>query len=132
MNLKELGFKIQMAREEQNMSQDELAHAIGCSQSALSNYEKGKRHVYLEQLEKLSVALNKPLDYFVDNINGETQKAVQENDVQHTFESKKDYNQEHNKRFIKLMNDIYELSDENFNALNVYVQFLKWKQNRGE
>jgi hypothetical protein len=34
--------------------------------------------------------------------------------------------------FIKLMNDIYELSDENFNALNVYVQFLKWKQNRGE
>ncbi|MBP1760712.1 MAG: phage repressor like transcriptional regulator, family [Firmicutes bacterium] len=132
MNLKELGFKIQMAREEQNMSQDELAHAIGCSQSALSNYEKGKRHIYLEQLEKLSAVLNKPLDYFVDNINGETQKAVQVNDIQHTIENKKDDNQEHNKRFIKLMNDIYELSDENFNALNVYVQFLKWKQNRGE
>jgi transcriptional regulator with XRE-family HTH domain len=132
MNLKELGLKIQMAREEQNMSQDELAHAIGCSQSALSNYEKGKRHIYLEQLEKLSAVLNKPLDYFVDNINGETQKAVQENDVQNTIENKKDDNQEHNKRFIKLMNDIYELSDENFNALSVYVQFLKWKQNRGE
>jgi transcriptional regulator with XRE-family HTH domain len=132
MNLKELGFKIQMAREERNMSQEELAHAIGCSQSALSNYEKGKRHIYLEQLEKLSAALHKPLDYFVDNINGETQKAVKENDVPPANEKKKDDNQEHNKRFITLMNDIYGLSDENFNALIVYVQFLKWKQNRRE
>jgi transcriptional regulator with XRE-family HTH domain len=127
MNLKELGVKIQIAREEQNMSQDELAHAIGCSQSALSNYEKGKRHIYLEQLEKLSAALNKPLDYFVDNINVETEKIVKEN-----VNYKNENNQEHNKRFIKLMNDIYELSDENFNALSVYLQFLKWKQNKGE
>jgi transcriptional regulator with XRE-family HTH domain len=46
------------------MSQDELAHAIGCSQSALSNYEKGKRHIYLEQLEKLSAVLNKTARLF--------------------------------------------------------------------
>ena len=132
MNLKELGVKIQIAREEQNMSQEELARAIGCSQSALSNYEKGKRHIYLEQLEKLSAVLHKPLDYFVDNINGENQKAVKENDDEYKIDNKKGNNLEHNKRFIKLMNEIYELSDENFYALSVYVQFLKWKQSKGE
>lgn len=131
MNAKELGAKIQLAREEHNMSQEELAQAIGCSQSALSNYEKGKRHIYLKQLEKLSTILNKPLDYFVDSMGGEASKAVKDNDEYKT-EDLKEYNQEHNKRFISLMNDIYELSDGYFNELTAYVQFLQWKQNKGE
>jgi transcriptional regulator with XRE-family HTH domain len=129
MNSKELGAKIQIAREERNMSQEELAQAIGCSQSALSNYEKGKRHIYLEQLEKLSSVLNKPLDYFVDSIGG--QNRVKEND-DNKADNNKEYNQEHNKRFIQLINDIYELSEESFSALSDYVRFLKWKQNEGE
>lgn len=131
MNAKELGIKIQIAREEQDMSQDELAQAIGCSQSALSNYEKGKRHIYLEQLEKLSAVLNKPLDYFVDNIGGgppQTESSSRE----YKIENNTEYDQEHNKRFIKLMNDIYELSDEHLQALSVYAEFLKWKLNKGE
>ncbi|HPF20052.1 MAG TPA: helix-turn-helix transcriptional regulator [Syntrophomonas sp.] len=134
MNSKELGVKIQMAREEKNMSQEELAQAIGCSQSALSNYEKGKRHIYLEQLERLSAILNKPLDYFVDSLGGETNKAFKENDENDEYKtaSIKEYNHEHNKRFIKLMNDIYELSDESFYALRDYVRFLQWKQNKEE
>lgn len=118
MNLKELGHKIQMAREENNMSQEELAQAIGCSQSALSNYEKGKRHIYLAQLEKLSTALNKPLDYFVENKTDEDNKVLISN--------------EHNSQFLVLMNDIYKLSDKHINEVKAYVDYLKWKQSKGE
>lgn len=118
MNLKELGQKIQIAREENNMSQEELAQAIGCSQSALSNYEKGKRHIYLAQLEKLSAALGKPLDYFVEKQPVENNKVLISN--------------EHNSQFLDLMNDIFKLSDEKINDVKDYVEFLKWKQSKGE
>lgn len=131
MNSKELGVKIQIAREEQNMSQEELALAIGCSQSALSNYEKGKRHIYLGQLEKLSAALDKPLDYFVENMKIDKQQATKEHD-QPNNEPNTEYPAEHNKQFIKLMNDIYTLSDTHINELRAYVEFLNWKQNKGE
>lgn len=117
MNLKELGHKIQIAREEKSMSQEELALAIGCSQSALSNYEKGKRHIYLAQLEKLSAALEKPLDYFVEKIPTENNGMM---------------SNEHNNQFLNLMNDIYKLSDKHINELKNYVEFLNWKQSRGE
>ncbi len=117
MNLKELGQKIQIAREEKNMSQEELALAIGCSQSALSNYEKGKRHIYLAQLEKLSAALDKPLDYFVEKAAGENNLEI---------------DKEHNGQFLTLINDIYKLSDKHLYELKAYVEFLNWKQSKGE
>jgi transcriptional regulator with XRE-family HTH domain len=63
MSFKEIGRKLQLAREEKGMSQEQLARALGCSQSALSNYEKGKRRLYLSHLEKLSQILDKPLEY---------------------------------------------------------------------
>lgn len=122
MNLKELGQKIQMAREEKNMSQEELAQAIGCSQSALSNYEKGKRHIYLAQLEKLSSALEKPLDYFVE-------RNLAEN---HENQTPVVVNSAHNGQFIALMNEIYKLSDKNIYEVTKYVEYLNWKQSKGE
>lgn len=118
MNLKELGQKIQMAREEKSMSQEELAQAIGCSQSALSNYEKGKRHIYLAQLEKLSAALEKPLDYFVEN------QAADNSPI--------NVNNEHNSQFLNLINEIYKLSDQQINEIRAFLEFLKWKQIKGE
>ncbi len=69
MSFKDIGLKIQIAREEKGLSQEQLAKAIGCSQSALSNYEKGKRRLYLSQLEVLARILGKPLDYFVESIS---------------------------------------------------------------
>jgi len=40
----QIGKKIQTAREEAGMSQEELARKIGCTQASLSNYELGKRN----------------------------------------------------------------------------------------
>ncbi|MGQ9531865.1 MAG: helix-turn-helix domain-containing protein [Desulfotomaculales bacterium] len=67
MGYKEIGRKIQRAREEAGLSQEELAARLGCSQSTLSNYELGKRRLYLAQLEAIGRALGKPLQYFLED-----------------------------------------------------------------
>ncbi len=54
MGYKSIGKRLQMAREDAGYSQEQLAALIGCSQSTLSNYEKGKRRIYLAQLEKIA------------------------------------------------------------------------------
>lgn len=65
MGYKSIGRQLQLAREEAGFSQEQLAAKIGCSQSTLSNYEKGKRRIYLAQLEKIAEILNKPIEYFL-------------------------------------------------------------------
>lgn len=66
MGYKEIGRKIQKAREEAGLNQEELATRLGLSQATLSNYELGKRRLYLAQLEAISRELGKPLQYFLE------------------------------------------------------------------
>lgn len=113
MNLKQLGKRIQLAREEKKLSQEQLANAIGCSQSALSNYEQGKRRIYLSQLEKLSETLEKPLSYFMDN--GETV----EGDVP---ESSMD-----NNLILRTINNLYRLNQNELKEVDRYIHYLLWK-----
>jgi len=65
MNYREIGLRIQFAREDAGLNQKELADLLGLSQSTLSNYEKGKRKFYLAQLQAIADQLGKPLDYFL-------------------------------------------------------------------
>lgn len=65
MSYKSIGRQLQLAREQAGWSQEQMAAKIGCSQSTLSNYEKGKRRIYLAQLEKISEALNLPVEFFL-------------------------------------------------------------------
>jgi transcriptional regulator with XRE-family HTH domain len=66
MIYKDIGKKIQKAREEAGLSQEEMASRLGYTQAALSNYELGKRRLYLANIEQIAVLLNKPLSYFLD------------------------------------------------------------------
>ena len=66
MIFREIGKRIQQAREEMGMTQEEFAARLGCTQSALSNYELGKRRLYLNVLNEIAAILNRPLDYFTD------------------------------------------------------------------
>lgn len=66
MIYRDIGKRIQRAREEAGMSQGELASALGITQSALSNYELGKRRLYLANLEQLANVLGRPLSYFME------------------------------------------------------------------
>lgn len=118
MNLTELGLKIQTAREEKRMTQGQLADAIGCSQSALSNYEKGKRRIYLSQLEKLSEVLEKPLEYFVEGFG---ENSIETYTAANTQDSD----------LIRLMNIIYTLNYREREQVEDFINFLKWKRQKG-
>lgn len=63
---KNIGKRIQKAREEIGISQEELAARLGVSQAALSNYELGKRRLYLANIQQIADVLNKPLSFFMD------------------------------------------------------------------
>lgn len=56
---------IQKAREEAGLSQEDLASRLGLTQAAFSNYELGKRRLYLKNIEQIAKELNKPLNYFM-------------------------------------------------------------------
>lgn len=58
---------IQKAREEAGLSQEELSSRLGYTQAALSNYELGKRRLYLANIEQIAKELNKPLNYFLED-----------------------------------------------------------------
>jgi len=62
-----MGKRIQQAREQAGLSQAELAARLRCTQSALSNYELGKRRLHLTNLEQIAHILKKPLGYFVEH-----------------------------------------------------------------
>lgn len=115
MNLKELGTRIQSAREDRKMSQEQLASAIGCSQSALSNYEQGKRRIYLSQLEKMSAVLEKPLDYFVESFaEGKPAPVSVDNNI------------------LKVINQLYLLSEDDLQEVDRFIRYLRWKRAKGE
>lgn len=113
MSFKDIGRKLQIAREEKGMSQEQLARALGCSQSALSNYEKGKRRLYLSQLERLAEILDKPLDYFVENLNSRP--------VLGTVADR-------NEQMVQLINELYRLDDQEISEVMRYIRYLEWKK----
>ncbi|OGP91544.1 MAG: hypothetical protein A2031_09180 [Deltaproteobacteria bacterium RBG_19FT_COMBO_43_11] len=77
MIYKNIGKMIQKAREEAGLSQEELSSRLGYTQAALSNYELGKRRLYLANIEQIAKELNKPLNYFLEDA-AEKVKAGQE------------------------------------------------------
>ena len=66
-----IGLRIQEARQELGLTQQELASRLGLTQAALSNYERGKRRMYLANLEQIADVLGKPLSYFTDTIDAD-------------------------------------------------------------
>ena len=113
MSFRDIGIKIQSAREEKGLSQEQLARLIGCSQSALSNYEKGKRRLYLSQLEKMAEILDKPLEYFVETLGHNQHSPVVP---------------DRNQSFVEIMNQLNRLTDEDISEVMNYVRYLEWKR----
>jgi transcriptional regulator with XRE-family HTH domain len=113
MSFRDIGIKIQSAREEKGLSQEQLARLIGCSQSALSNYEKGKRRLYLSQLEKMAEILEKPLEYFVETL-GHSQHPP--------------FVPDRNQSFVHIMNQLNKLTDEEISEVMNYVRYLEWRR----
>jgi len=53
------------------LSQEELAKKLGCTQASLSNYELGKRRLYLADLQRIGQLLGKPVTYFLEETEDE-------------------------------------------------------------
>ena len=66
MDAKKLGKRIKLARVERDMTQGDLAEAIGALQKSISRYETGAALPTLETLEKLAKELKQPFAYFLD------------------------------------------------------------------
>lgn len=61
----EIGARIKKAREEKFLSQAGLGAKLGLTATAINYYEKGKRKISIDYLIRLSVALAKPVQYFL-------------------------------------------------------------------
>ena len=60
-----IGKRIRSARKEKRRTQEELAEHCGCTPTHICNIENGKIGVSLELLFRISVCLDKRIDYFV-------------------------------------------------------------------
>lgn len=60
-----IGKRVREARKSSHMTQEELAEKCSCTPTHICNLENGKIGVLLELLFRLSMALNKSLNYFV-------------------------------------------------------------------
>lgn len=67
MDPKIFGNRIRQARERLGISQEELARLVSKDQTAISEYENGKRKMSAVDLPALSKALEVPLLYFYED-----------------------------------------------------------------
>ncbi|MGD1992501.1 MAG: helix-turn-helix transcriptional regulator [Anaerolineae bacterium] len=65
-----LGVLLRQARTEARMSQQDLAEVLDCSDSSISDYERGRRPIPLAELEILAQTLERRMDYFLEGNDG--------------------------------------------------------------
>ncbi|MBO8159149.1 MAG: helix-turn-helix transcriptional regulator [Thermosyntropha sp.] len=119
MGFKEIGKKLQMAREEAGLSQEQLASMLGCAQSTLSNYEKGKRRLYLNQLEQIAAVLGKPIEYFLESSTPAENNSKEE--IKKNIDSALDDEPE----LLQIINALYDLPREKRRSVMDYIIWQK-------
>jgi len=77
LNSEQIGKRIKLARKEMHQTQEYLASLCNCTPTHICNIENGKIGVSLELLFKISVILEKSMDYFVmDHPNANPQTKI--------------------------------------------------------
>lgn len=80
------GTKLKLLRENKRLSQEELAHAVGVTQTTIVNWENGKS-IKHEYISKLAAGLEVPSDYLmVENYSGMVIPTKMEEDLNNGFE----------------------------------------------
>jgi transcriptional regulator with XRE-family HTH domain len=67
---KRFGGAVRIRRVELNLSQEELAERADLHRTYISDLERGKRNVSLENIEKLAKALNLSMADLMKRVNG--------------------------------------------------------------
>ena len=73
---------LKLLRNEKNMSQQELADALGISKSSINMYERGERQPNFEVLEAIADFFNVDIDYLL----GRTTKIINPNTIAAHFD----------------------------------------------
>lgn len=77
LDTKLIGERIKAARKLRGITQEQLAEAANCTHTHICNLENGKIGISLELLFRISVVLQKSLDYFVmDNVHANPQTKI--------------------------------------------------------
>ena len=80
-----VGARIRMLRLSKNLAQNTAAEKMGISQAHLSNIEKGRSNITLENLLKLHEVLNCPMSSFFVDIDGEQPAGQEKSPLQESF-----------------------------------------------
>ncbi len=98
----ELGKKLKSLRKRRNLKQDDIANALEISRAQVSNLEKGRRSLNLEQLNKLCIFFKIDISYFLgEEMNDECNSLLDRAKL--LFESKKISNKKKEELFTSLM-----------------------------
>lgn len=73
----QLKSKIKAARQQKGMTQAELGKILGVSQSMIGQYESGARRPKIEQLIKISDALDIDINTLLENTDSPVLRAMQ-------------------------------------------------------
>lgn len=76
---------LKLLRNEKNMSQQELADALGISKSSINMYERGERQPNFEVLEAIADFFNVDIDYLLGRTNKIT-KIINPNTIAAHFD----------------------------------------------
>ncbi|MDP2685159.1 MAG: helix-turn-helix transcriptional regulator [bacterium] len=74
-----IGMRIKSAREDMDLTQDELGKKLGYSSMGISYFEKGLRKIKTEDIEKLGLVLNKSVSWFLQPIMNYTNEHTDQN-----------------------------------------------------
>ena len=72
LSLRHVGKKIQAARMEKQLTQEQLAQMAGCSLESLQKIETGNTDYAIDLLQHISVILEKQISYFFSEEDHET------------------------------------------------------------
>ena len=102
------------------MTQAELSRRLGITQAALSNYELGKRRIYLHQIEKIARVFAKDLSFFFPESTQETDapNAVAPDAPRRTA-------------VARLAARLEGFDAENLKKISEYMDYLEWRGRHG-
>jgi transcriptional regulator with XRE-family HTH domain len=127
VSYKKLGKRIQHAREEAGLSQEQLAAMLGCSQPTLSNYEKGKSRIYLTQLQKVSEILNRPAQFFLEAMEPTEEERIKPYSIEFSRPYQEDGTVQMDKDISDIVKVLYELPPE---ARRIVYEFAQWEYHK--
>jgi transcriptional regulator with XRE-family HTH domain len=99
---------LKLLRNEKNMSQQELADALGISKSSINMYERGERQPNFEVLETIADFFNVDIDYLLGRTN-KTTKIINPNTIAAHFDGD-------------------EYTPEELNEIKAFAEFVKSKR----